>query len=198
MKKLTFGIIIGLMLAIAGSAFAVSKSGKVLFDKKISFIKMERASSSLKVFFSTEKNNENFLDCSKVDSVTRSVPKTEALAKAALDQLFIGPTALEKEMGYRDFAINGDLASNLKRIFIKGNTAYLDWKDITMVIPNSSTSCGSARFFAPIESTLKQFPNITNVIQAINGEPSAFYNWMQIGCPYIRDGVDFCDETPYN
>ncbi len=149
---------------------------------------------SLNVYFSTTRNNPGMQDCAKTDLVTRSVPHTGATAAAALDQLFRGPTTEEKALGMNDFWITEETAHNLKRVFIKNGIAYLDWKDIRTVIPNASTSCGSASFFAPVEATLEQFPTVTKVIQAIDGNPSDFYEWMQIGCSAENNN---CDATPY-
>lgn len=115
---------------------------------------------TVQVSFSTIKDNENFFDCGKTDIVTRTLPYTTATAQVAMEQLFLGPTTQEKTDGLRDFWITEATAQNLKRVFIKNGTAYLDWKDIRQVIPNVSTSCGSASFFGPIEATLKQFPNL--------------------------------------
>lgn len=149
---------------------------------------------TLNVSFATLKNNANMLDCGKTDTVTKTIPYTVAPARAAMDQLFLGPTTAEKAVGLLDFWITKDTANNLKRVFIKNGTAYLDWKDISQVIPNASTSCGSASFFGPIEDTLRQFPTVTKVIHAINGQTSVFYNWMQMGCSAENNN---CDDTPY-
>src|SRR5689334_4372504 len=55
--------------------------------------------TTIKVYFSDTKNNENFEDCAKVRAVTRTIPKTAAVAKAALEELFKGPTPEEEKAG---------------------------------------------------------------------------------------------------
>jgi hypothetical protein len=148
----------------------------------------------LNIYLPVYSDAKSSFDCGATDMVTRKVPHTSATAAAALDQLFRGPTEEEKVAGMRDFWITEDTAHNLKRVFIKNGVAYLDWEDIRSVIPNASTSCGSAAFFAPIEDTLKQFPTVTKVIHAINGQPSVFYEWIQMGCSAENNN---CDATPY-
>lgn len=48
------------------------------------------------LYFASEKDNKDLINCHKTERVTRIIPKTAAVANAALEQLFIGPT--EKEM----------------------------------------------------------------------------------------------------
>ncbi|MDP2691575.1 MAG: S-layer homology domain-containing protein [bacterium] len=149
---------------------------------------------TLQVSFTTLKDNENLIDCDKTGMVTRTLSFTTAPALIALEQLFLGPSEGEKTEGMLDFWITEETAHNLKRVFIRDGTAYLDWKDISKVIPNVGTSCGSASFLSPIEETLRQFPTVTRVVHAIDGQPSLFYDWIQVGC---TEEDDFCDESPY-
>jgi|GEM_PF-1889595 len=147
-----------------------------------------------KIYFSSLINNKDMLDCSKTDWAERKIPTPSNRERAALDLLFQGPTASEKSAGYQDFWITQNNANKLKRVFIKNDIAYLDWEDIRQVIPNASTSCGSASFFAPIQNTLLQLTGITKVIHAINGDPKTFYEWMQMGCDSSNNN---CDKAPY-
>lgn len=136
----------------------------------------------IKIYFSTDKENPNFSDCSKVEAVEKTVPSGDAnaLARAALEQLFAGPGPSETTEGARAFWLTDALYLN--SVKIENETAYVDWKDIREVIPNASTSCGSASFLAPIENTLKQFSGVTKVVQSIKGDPKTFYEWLQLSC----------------
>lgn len=151
----------------------------------------------IKVYFPSEKDNENMMDCRKTDWVTRTIPKTTAVAKAALEQLFIGPTEEEITGGIVKFQwLTQDNYTNaLKRVFVKGDTVYLDWVNFDKIVAlhNTSSSCGASAFMAPIEDTLLQFPNIKKVANAFEGSPEAFYNFMQSSC----EGRDICDPTPF-
>lgn len=146
----------------------------------------------IKVYFGNSKLNQDG-DCSKVYPVIREVPKTQAVAKAALGELFGGPTQAEKDRGATSF-FSSKTKSILKSVKIENQTAYVDLVDIRQTLSNVSTSCGSAAFLAEVENTLKQFPTIKKVVIAINGKPETFYEWIQVGCP--ADG-DLCDTEPF-
>ncbi|MGZ8844558.1 MAG: GerMN domain-containing protein, partial [Pyrinomonadaceae bacterium] len=54
---------------------------------------------TVKLYYPNTKRDSG--DCSvKVYPVTRKIPKSSAVAKAALEQLFAGPTSEEKASGY--------------------------------------------------------------------------------------------------
>ena len=147
---------------------------------------------TLRIFFNnTELNKET--DCAKVYPVNRQVAKTTAVAKAALNELFAGPTTAEKAEGYSSF-FSSATKNILKSVKIVNEIAYLNLTDIRPIIPNASASCGSAQFLAEVETTLKQFPTVKKVIFAINGEPQTFYDWIQIGCSSENN---HCDPTPF-
>jgi spore germination protein GerM len=141
-------------------------------------------SLTIKLYFPNSKRDQG--DCSaKVYPVTRSVPKTNGVARAALDQLFAGPTEQEKAKGfYSDFS--EATKTLLLGVNIKSRNAYVNLRDLTTVpgMGNFTTSCGGSNFFGQVESTLKQFSSIKKVFFAVEGDPSFFYDWMQIGeCP---------------
>ena len=139
---------------------------------------------TVKVFFVDTVDNENIDDCDKVRAVERTIPKTLGVAKAALNELFKGPTEKERENGLSSL-FSEKSAGILRSIKVKDGAAYVNFKD--WVIPNfgvATTSCGSAAFFAEVENTLKQFPTIKKIFYAIEKDPMEFYEWMQIGeCP---------------
>lgn len=147
---------------------------------------------TLKVYFANQKLNSTH-NCSVVYAVEREVPKTLAVAGAALGQLFTGPTADEKAQGYTSF-FSEETRSLLKKIIIIDGIAYVDLNDPRSLIPNASTSCGSAEFLAEIKNTLKQFPTIKEVVLAINGQPQTFYEWLQLDCPPVSN---HCDPAPF-
>ncbi len=154
---------------------------------------IEQETMTIKVYFNNINLNPNLEDCSKVYSLNRIIPKTVEVAKAALKELFKGPTEEEKSQGYTSW-FSKETQDILESVKVKNGTAYVDLKDLRQMIPNASTSCGSAEFFAEVETTLQQFPTIAKVIFAIDGKPATFYEWMQIGC---YEENDFCDETPF-
>jgi spore germination protein GerM len=144
----------------------------------------QQQTMQIKVYFPNTKRDSG--DCVvPVYPVTRTIPKTKAVAKAALDQLFAGPTSEERAKGfYSDFS--DATRSLLISVNIRNRYAYVNMRDLTTTssIGNFTTSCGGSNFFGQVESTLKQFPGIRRVFFAFEGDPSHFYDWMQIGeCP---------------
>ena len=139
---------------------------------------------TIKLYYPNTKYDKG--DCSvKVHPVTRIIPRTTALARGTLEQLFAGPTSDEKAKGfYSDFS--EATKSFLISVNVKNKVAYVNLRDLTSTssIGNFTTSCGGSNFFGQVENTLKQFPSIKKVFFAMNGDPSFFYDWMQIGeCP---------------
>jgi spore germination protein GerM len=146
----------------------------------------------IKVYFGNSKlNKEN--DCSQVYPVVREIPKTQAVAKAALNELFAGPTQVETNEGATSF-FSSKTKSILKSVKIEEETAYVDLVDIRQTLSNASTSCGSVAFLAEVENTLKQFGTVKKVVIAINGKPETFYEWIQVGCPVEGD---LCNIEPF-
>ena len=144
----------------------------------------QQQTMQIKLYFPNTKFGNG--DCSvRVYPTTRTIAKTNATAKAALEQLFAGPTSEEKAKGfYSDFS--EATKSFLISVNIKNRNAYVNLRDLTATssIGNFTTSCGGSNFFGQVEKTLRQFPTVRKVFFAIEGDPSLFYDWMQIGeCP---------------
>ena len=148
---------------------------------------------TVKLYFHKTSLDSALDACRAVYPVDRTIPKTQGVARATLDQLFAGPTPEEEAQGYAS-VFSSKTKSILKSVRIVDGTAYVDLVDIREIIPNASTSCGSAQFFSEVETTLKQFSTIQKVVYAIEGKPATFYWWMQIGCD---DSSGLCDETPF-
>lgn len=141
-------------------------------------------SNSIKIFLGNSVQNPNSEDCGKVFAVKRQIPRTRAVARAALDELLKGVTETEKAQNYYS-TFPEESRSVLKKLNVKKGAAYIDFRaNVEEVLNGASSSCGSETFFAQIENTLKQFPSIKKVFYAIEGKPADFYDWMQIGeCP---------------
>lgn len=161
----------------------------------VSVFAQKEKTMTIKVYFGDSNNNPNIEDCSKVKAVYRKVPKTKAVARAALNELFKGPTKEEKEAGLFSW-FSSDSKHILKNITIKNGNAYVDFdKWITENMGNATTSCGGANFISEIETTLKQFPTVKKVFYAIEKNPLEFYEWMQIGeCP---EELKNCDNSNF-
>lgn len=144
------------------------------------------ATMKVKVFFHSEKLNPEMQDCTKAFPTTRTIPKTTAVARAALDELFKGVTEDEKAKGFWSFDPESTTGI-VKSLTVKNGAAYLNFtKRAFETLGNATTSCG-AGFFPMVEKTLTQFPSIKKVYYAVEGSTNDFYEWMQVGeCPYGR------------
>lgn len=137
----------------------------------------------IKVYFSNEKLGSDGCD-GKVFPVTRTVNKTKAAAKAALDELFKGTTTDETAKGYSSF-FSEETKDLVKSVNIIKGIAYVNLKgEVVEKLGNATTSCGGNSYDASVLKTLRQFPNIKKVMFAIEKDPAMYYDWMQIGeCP---------------
>jgi spore germination protein GerM len=145
------------------------------------------------VYFGNTERNPGLLDCSKVYPVERTTLPPSDVPKAVLEQLFLGPTPAEKDQGYVS-AFSSETADILIDVKVQDRTAYVNLKDIRAIIPNASTSCGSAAFFAEVGTTVKGSADVDRVLYAIEGDPRPFWEWMQIGCAPENDN---CDPAPF-
>jgi hypothetical protein len=118
--------------------------------------------SIIKVYFNNSKLDPEF-SCNKVFPVEREIPKTEAIAKAALEELLKGPTQKEKNEG---FFSNINSGVKIQRLVIENKKAKVDFDE--QLEFQVGGSCRVAAIRAEITETLKQFPTIESVIISIN------------------------------
>lgn len=161
-----------------------------------SYAKAQTKTITIKVYYANEKRNPNADPCGRVFPVNRVIPKTSRVARAALEQLFAGPTEKEKAKGYYSW-FSPKTKSVLKSIVIKNNRAYVNFKpDAFSILPGAiSTSCGSDQFLSEMEKTLRQFPSIKKIFYAIDGNPAEFYEFLQGECP--RELGKKCDGSNF-
>jgi len=153
------------------------------------------------IYFGNSDLNLNIQDCSLVYPVVRLVSAVEtagdepgiATVKAALEELLAGPTEAETEQGYVSM-FSSQTASMLKNVRVEGATAYVNLADARQVIPSAGTSCGSQAFLAQVRRTVQGVLPVERVLYAMEGDPAAFYEWLQVGCSAAND---FCDPAPF-
>ncbi|HEX8288350.1 MAG TPA: GerMN domain-containing protein [Pyrinomonadaceae bacterium] len=155
----------------------------LLFSFAVNSFGQKSETMTVKLYFLNEKFDPNLLDCTKVHPVTRQIPKTKAIARAALDELFKGVTPEESSKGYVSFSAE-ETKGILKSIKIKNKAAYINFNKVVYEqLGSATTSCGGG-FFTSVEKTLFQFPTIKKIFYAIEGNPADFYEWVQVGeCP---------------
>ena len=133
-------------------------------------------------------------DCRKVFPTTRTIPKTKAVARAALDELFKGTTEEERKKEFWSFEPD-ETKDIIKSLNVSKGVAYLNFKSAVFEkLGNTTTSCGGG-FYSSIERTLTQFPTVKKVVYAVEGNTNDFYEWVQVGeCPH---GKSQCAKTNF-
>lgn len=117
----------------------------------------------LKAYFNNN-NLDKEISCNKVFSVERIVPKTEGVARAALEELLKGPSDAEKSAGYYT---NLNEGTNIQKLVINNGIAKVDFN--AQLEKNVGGSCKVAAIRAQITETLKQFSTVKDVIISIDG-----------------------------
>lgn len=120
---------------------------------------------TVKIFLSDPRFvGEPYFDCSRTVAVERQVPKTQAVARAALTELLLGPTPEEKSSG---LFTNINPGVKIQNLTIENGTARVDFDQ--QLEFQMGGSCRVAAVRAQITETLKQFPTVDNVIISVDG-----------------------------
>lgn len=129
---------------------------------KTSFkLNVDTSSTSVFVYF-FNKNLDPETTCNKTFAVSRIIPKTQSVLKAAIEELLKGPTSDEKKLGFETSLTNDVKLNSVK---IVGDIATVDLsKD------QSGGSCRIGIVSSQIANTAKQFSNVKKVIISVNGE----------------------------
>src|SRR5687768_15321563 len=111
-------------------------------------------SMTIKVYFHSDKHDPAWMECNKVYPVTRTIPRTQAVATAALQELFKGTTADESARQFSGFPPEATRGI-LKSVKVRRGAAYVNFtKAVYEQMGVATTSCGGG-FFAMVEETLK-------------------------------------------
>lgn len=124
---------------------------------------VSETTTNLKVFFNNGKLDPEF-SCDKVFAVSREVPKTQAVARAALEELLKGPAERDKALGFIT-SINSGV--KIQKLTIEDDTAKVDFN--SQLEFQTGGSCRVAAIRMQITETLKQFPSVKDVIISIDG-----------------------------
>lgn len=151
------------------------------------------ATMTVTLYFSNTVLDPGASECAQVYAVHRTIPEASDVLTATLNELLAGPTAAEKAQGYGSW-FSAATAQSLLKASTSANTSYVDLTDIRTVIPNASTSCGSAALLAQLRTTAQQAAMTPRVLYAIKGQPSTFWEWLQLDCDASNDN---CDPTPF-
>lgn len=119
--------------------------------------------------------------CEDVFPLEREV-SADAPLRGALQELLAGSTEQEAADGYGSW-FSADTEGMLNEVRVVDGTAHVDFADFSTVIPNASTSCGSALLLAQLDGTVTQFEAVTEARYAFDGDEAAFYEWLQLAPP---------------
>ena len=118
--------------------------------------------TTIKIFFNNSKMDPEF-SCNKVFPVQRTIPKIEAIARAAIEELLKGPTEQEKTDDYFT-SINSGV--KIQELTIKDGIARIDFDE--QLEFQVGGSCRVSAIRSQITETLKQFSTVEQVIISIN------------------------------
>jgi hypothetical protein len=130
------------------------------FRVPVQFLAEEKI--KVKVFFNNDNLDPEF-SCNKVFPVEREIPKTLAVARAALEELLKGPADSEKNQGFFT-SINPGV--KIQKLTIENGVARVDLDEKLEF--QVGGSCRVSAIRAQITETLKQFPTVKEVIISIN------------------------------
>lgn len=117
----------------------------------------------VKTFFGNN-NLDPQITCSKVFPVERIITKTQATARAAIEELLKGLTDSEKSQGFFT-SINPGV--KIQQLTIQNGIAKVDFDETLEKAVGGSCRVSAIR--AQITQTLLQFPTVKSVIISING-----------------------------
>ncbi len=131
------------------------------------YTQIAQVTNKINVFVSFPNNQlyPNMLDCAKVFGTPRTIDETLAVGRAALEELFKGPTAQETKDGY---FTNIPAGVKIQKLTIENGLAEVDLSNELQQGVGGSCRVDSIR--AEITETLKQFPTVQSVTISINGK----------------------------
>lgn len=148
-------------IALAAGAFFASRDGLLGGGSR----QGNGDGKSVLVFYANEKLDPGLQDCKRVFPVARAIPSTEAVGRAALEELLKGPSADERERGYFTSIRSRDVKVN--SLSIRDGVAYADFSP--ELEKGAGGSCMVAAIRAEITETLKQFPTVKSAVISIEG-----------------------------
>jgi len=119
--------------------------------------------------------------CGTVAPVVRKVAGPVS-AEIALRELLAGPTTGEAAAGFTSL-FGPPTADALLGVVVVDGIARVSFRDLRRIIPNASSSCGSAALLGALDATLAQLPGIRGARYSFGGDEAAFYEWLQMAPP---------------
>jgi len=127
-------------------------------------IRVSGDTMAVEAYFINQNQDPQRLDCTRVDAVSRTVPRSVAAARVALEMLLAGPTASEKQAGFITVINPGVTVASLS---IQDGVAHVTFSGELQ--ENVGGSCRVTTIRSQIEQTLLQFPSVTSVRISVAG-----------------------------
>ena len=110
--------------------------------------------------------------------------------RTALEQLLRGPSAQPQSGDTRSW-FSAKTADALRSVSLdSAGNASVDFHDLRPLIPNASSSAGSASLLDELNTTVFQFPEIRSVEYRMEGSCDRFWQWLQYACHSVmRDST---------
>ena len=134
-------------------------------DQGIPLTPEPQSMTTVKVFFGDSSKESSEDGCQEVHPVARTIPVTDSVARAALEQLLRGPTQQEDGEGLFSSINPG---TRLLGLEIKRGTALADFS--SELDQDVAGSCRVEAIRAQISETLKQFPTVHDVVISVEGQ----------------------------
>lgn len=142
-------------------------SGEPSRERQVSLnIKFGGAAETMKLqaYFSNSRLDPK-ITCERVFPVTRTVPKTVGVARAALEEMLKGPTAQEQAAGY---VTNINEGVRINSVTIENGVAKVDLSEELQ--REVGGSCRVTAIRAQIVETLNQFSTVKSVVISVEGK----------------------------
>jgi hypothetical protein len=134
----------------------------------------EDGEATVEVFFTNPELGPD----DEVFPVERTVA-LPAVLRGALEELLAGPTPEEEADGYFSF-FSTATADQLDDVGIEDGIAEVSFSaELPEIIPNASTSAGSAALLAALDATTTQFDTVDEAVYSLEGDVDAFFEWLQ-------------------
>lgn len=118
-------------------------------------------------------------------TVARAAPAGGSTLEAALGQLLRGPTESERAAGIHSWFSDTTAGALRSAVVDDAGRAVVDFADLRPLIPNASTSAGSAMLMRELNGTVFELPAVQSVEYRIEGSCARFWEWLQYPCEVV-------------
>ena len=150
--------------------------------------------ATVTLFFTNHDLAGDSTDCGLVFSVNREIPAADDLLTPTINALLAGPTEQETSLGFTSW-FSEATASSLISARVVDSRVYVNFTDFSSIIPNASSSCGSAQLLSSLKYTIIASTGADDVLFAFDGDPQPFWEWLQMSCD--TEELEYCDPTPF-